>query len=714
MGRSLGSILLTVCAALAVLAQAPKIPAPVAPKGEAVFRLVFEVRAQSRDLSSDSKVEVRLAPGPLWHGSFGGYRHAGFIEAQDARTPAALYQLRGGLAGLRVGERMCFGVVGHSGVAHASDGAPAIGPNGGPNDTDWMIEGDAARFERTERGGVLVCAPMFYSGDSPAYGLLTPGAYDYAGGGDAQYQELITFRFTQEELQTLDRVMKVRSASLTSQDGTVTQNFSTTLSAAPPPDETEVSVEAGEGYLTWMPKGNVDKPAEPGSDPLKITITVRKKGDSKVRRQAFLKVSLPYVSKNKGICGNHPQKVGEEEGLRFREKDFPAKDGLLYKDRTHLETDIPVEEVEFYVRSYDFGAWGTLRVTATDENGKDLKVKVRGLEKPDLDIPLDEDSNRIADAWQRARTYGRKGGDDDEEVAGQDQRGDGITLYNEYRGLVVLDGKARVHRRLSPTEKEMFILDPDESFPDSLWKDRSGVQVLRLDESLADAAGNAEGGPLVDFNASDRDTHPFFALRVKTVQGDADASPPTDKDGNKWPSSTSDPSAPLMAYAVSNGTLRSADYIKVFPDRARLMVNHYRQWLDMGLKDPVSGPGQDLRDPKNLFTLDEAFQAWTQLENPQAQEALVRKMLNVFFIHEVGHICGGLPDHRMPRAPEGHKEEARACFMWNPSLWDLRRMIVFTALGRGDSNFAYAYSNFCKDLPVAGFRCYRSLKIKDW
>ncbi len=39
---------------------------------------------------------------------------------------------------------------------------------------------------------------------------------------------------------------------------------------------------------------------------------------------------------------------------------------------------------------------------------------------------------------------------------------------------------------------------------------------------------------------------------------------------------------------------------------------------------------------------------------------------------------------------------------------------VFTALGRGDSNFAYSYGTFCRDLPVAGFHCFWFLKIKDW
>lgn len=92
---------------------------------------------------------------------------------------------------------------------------------------------------------------------------------------------------------------------------------------------------------------------------------------------------------------------------------------------------------------------------------------------------------------------------------------------------------------------------------------------------------------------------------------------------------------------------------------------------------------------------------------------MARRIQNILFIHEVGHICGGLPDHE-GNPPAGHKDAARACFMWNPSLWDRRRMIVFTALGKGDSSFAYAYSNFCRDLPVAGFHCYRALKIKEW
>lgn len=147
--------------------------------------------------------------------------------------------------------------------------------------------------------------------------------------------------------------------------GTITVDWSLTREA---PDPSEVTVEVA-GYEGWVPSGNKDDPKEPGINPMTITATVHKKGDKKALRQAYLNINLPYVSKNRGICGNWPQNGGEEEGLRFREKDFPKSGGLLYKDRTHLETDIPVEQVTFRVHSYDHGAWGTLRITRQRRGG---------------------------------------------------------------------------------------------------------------------------------------------------------------------------------------------------------------------------------------------------------------------------------------------------------------------------------------------------------
>ena len=224
-------------------------------------------------------------------------------------------------------------------------------------------------------------------------------------------------------------------------------------------------------------------------------------------------------------------------------------------------------------------------------------------------------------------------------------------------------------------------------------------------------AGDDGDAPLVSFNAEDRGAHPVFAVKRTVVDGDTDPSPPVDKDGRRNPATTTDPSFPAMAYLSSDGSIRGTEYVKVFPDRARTFLSTYVQWLAAGLEDPSSVPGQELRDPLNKFTVDEAFQAWTRLQDPSVQDQVLRRLVNSLVLHELGHACGGLPDHMDDVAPS---EEARQCLMFNRGKYGHRRMVVLTALGRGDSDFAYPYHDFCRNVGRAGYRCYGTLNVRDW
>jgi len=481
--------------------------------------------------------------------------------------------------------------------------------------------------------------------------------------------------------------------------GIVTLSWSLTREA---PDPSEVTVEVAR-YENWLPQGNIDAPKEPGINPLAITATVHKKGARKTLRQAYLKISLPYVSKNKGICGNWPKNAGEDEGLRFREKDFPKSGGLVYKDRTHLETDIPVQEVMFKVHSYDYGAWGTLRITARDEAGRDLKVKMRGKDTPDLDIPQDDDANRIADFWKPEDTKGKPKDSDDESIVGQDAKGDGITLYDEYRGFVVQNAAgAREFVRLGPKTKEMFIIDKDSAFPDAKWeKVTGGFKTYRLDDSLTEPGADASAGAKVNFNAPEREAHPLLARKIIIRNDDPSESPaPGFQDDHN---------------------------IYVVPARIQLRIEEDFAWLDTAILKPDSAEGKELRDegPASQINYEDARKAWTLLVDPNLRKTVSARLQTVILLHEMGHACGlhGV-DHGVEKkvngkkvsdpTPKGQEDLARSCLMFNQAMWGRRRTLVFTALGAGDKELAYPYRNFCRDVRASGYQCYKSLKVKEW
>lgn len=452
------------------------LPCQEPPKPPQVFTIVFETKASASDgTSASSKVEVQFAPGTEWQGHFGFNMGPGSGRG-DERTPGKLYKLRGGLAGLRPSEPMCFGILSHKGKA-AAGGRTIHGPGSNqqdPSGVAWTLREDAARFTRTEDGGILRCCPVVYMDeDPPEFGLMTQGGYDFDEATTAAWERLQTFHFTNEELRNLRRVRKVNAASLTSRDGTVQQSFVCTLTGEPPDDEVEATVTL-EDFEGWIPRGNLDQPDQPGDLPLQVTIKVHKKGEPGVPRQARLEIALPRVSMNRGVCGNWPINGSPSEGLRFRQKDFPQKEGLIWQDRTHLASDMLLEEVMFRIHAHDFGAWGTLKVTATDDLDRPVKVTMQGKERPELDLPKDENANHIADAWETRWAGGLRGAageDEDAQPQGDGCTGDVLTRYEEYRGFRMSGGEGGYaaasptemttgrHVRTDPRAKDVFICD---------------------------------------------------------------------------------------------------------------------------------------------------------------------------------------------------------------------------------------------------------------
>jgi hypothetical protein len=425
---------------------------------QAVFRFTSEVSATASDgTSATSKVTLTLAPGLVWHATFVACPGKG-----GASTPQAFYAMRGGLFGLYEGEAMCFGVLKHHGSASAG-GRTLSGPGSNQQNSSgsaWTLQEDAARFTRTQDGGVIRCTPEVYLDEGPPeFALLGPGAYDFGSEGDDRYHALMTFRLTNEDLKNLQKMRKTQEGTFTSEDGYCTQRYKLTLEGVPPEDETEISVEVEEEtYLGWEPEGQLAAPEQPGNS-LLVKVSAHKKGDPSTARRAKLTISLPHVSKNPGVCMNWPaESAAGREGLRFRTDDFTADGPLRFVDITHLESTEEVDKVEFRVHAYDYGAWGTLRVAGKDPTGSEVTVKTRGKDTPDLSIPLDENGNRVADAWEErmgVRGLGASSDEDDQPAGKPGTRGDGLSLYEEYRGFTVKGEHVRTDAR----KKDLFVCD---------------------------------------------------------------------------------------------------------------------------------------------------------------------------------------------------------------------------------------------------------------
>jgi hypothetical protein len=217
------------------------------------------------------------------------------------------------------------------------------------------------------------------------------------------------------------------------------------------PPETEVSVEPDASYDDWIPAGNVGQPETPAAW-LQVKVKVHRKDDPDTLVPATLRFTLQRVSRERGVCLNWPPgDANSDPDLRLKFEDSQL--GVPSDDGTSIQTNRPVKELVLIVDAYDFGAWGTLQVSGTDVNNRAVAVKVRGKQSNELYIPLDEDQNHVADAWKPDDATGKRSDEDDEHQEGNIHDGDGLTLYEEYRGFV----EAGEPRKGDPAKKDFFI-----------------------------------------------------------------------------------------------------------------------------------------------------------------------------------------------------------------------------------------------------------------
>lgn len=113
-----------------------------------------------------------------------------------------------------------------------------------------------------------------------------------------------------------------------------------------------------------------------------------------------------------------------------------------------------------------------------------------------LMLPVDKDGNGIADSWDKLWKFSSVDADE-ESLPGNANRGDGLTVFEEYRG-VYWRGR---HHRLSPQRTEVFVYDYSQSFStalSSVLQMYSTQQIdlcpLRADEYKEEVINYHQGG----------------------------------------------------------------------------------------------------------------------------------------------------------------------------------------------------------------------------
>jgi hypothetical protein len=244
-------------------------------------------------------------------------------------------------------------------------------------------------------------------------------------------------------------------------------NLVLTWSLTPQVEELEVIVEP-QGYADWIPKGKLNSLPIRGNS-IRVSARLQKKGGGEPQASAeSFRFTLANVSKMPGICMNFPQKdPSDERDLKFEEELNLPRAGTantINEDQTELEigalgTDV-LRTAVATVSSFDFGAYGEIRVEANVPGYHDPIVgHLKNETTTKIPIPKSKAGSHIALRWleQNGGQSSSVFDDTDQDgfPEGDGHRGDGLSLYEEYRGFSV----GRTHVRTRPVIKDLFIRD---------------------------------------------------------------------------------------------------------------------------------------------------------------------------------------------------------------------------------------------------------------
>lgn len=235
-------------------------------------------------------------------------------------------------------------------------------------------------------------------------------------------------------------------------------------------------------YDIWLPKPGADELRKGNVMDIQLKVQKRNGQPASLRVESF-ELKLDSTSREPGITINMPltPSASQLPDIRFlptsigesisedQEISFPSPDG-----RTGTAT----------IASYDGGGWTTLTAVAILENGFRIEGSLftpRGVKR--IPIPKRDPALHIATAWLTAN--GNPGETDDKESKpGNPNIGDGLTAYEEYRG-VISEGE---FTRLKPVDKELGVLVKRSEVNQfkkgtGLFQTASGVKIIHFDET---------------------------------------------------------------------------------------------------------------------------------------------------------------------------------------------------------------------------------------
>lgn len=249
-----------------------------------------------------------------------------------------------------------------------------------------------------------------------------------------------------------------------------------------------------QNYENWKPQGGANEKTAGNTLPIVASLQTKDgakpPADIKARRFTF---ELLETSQEPGVCLNRPIKnATKDDDLKF-EAAQPA--GARAINGKIVEINQPATDATAILSCFDYGAWGKIKVTAELEDGQQMTGYLVGKKgTTEILLPKRDKNSKVADFFKQNVT-GADTIDDETQKPRNTHNGDGLTLYEEYRG-VIAKGE---HKRLDPQKKDLVI---ENKFGDAataamkLFQDQSGINTIELapDELPKDRLVNLNKG----------------------------------------------------------------------------------------------------------------------------------------------------------------------------------------------------------------------------
>jgi hypothetical protein len=272
-------------------------------------------------------------------------------------------------------------------------------------------------------------------------------------------------------------------------------------------------------YHSWRPEAGRDERTAGNEIEIEAKLLGPDGGAPKVKARKIV-FELTGTSREPGVDMNFPLPAAatRDFDLQFTPKgNPPGRFVISGPDNQRAET-VPGKytSASIKVSAFDWGAWSTLKVTAEMEDGLIVAghLENKGGTTSIL-LPLRTAGSRIADGWKRDAGLSLPDDDDSEPgPPGNDDRGDGFTLYEEYRGF----HENGVHVSGNPKKIDFFVrnfIGADAEPGIFLFEDLTGAEVhAKLLDSEFDRksrvmnANHHEGAHRVDQHGVFLETQP--------------------------------------------------------------------------------------------------------------------------------------------------------------------------------------------------------------